>query len=91
MISIDCLAKALKGKLYLKEDKILSSLEFDSREVKKDSAFFGETLRYNKVLTPEFIDHEIKPGDKYYYRVSAIDENGLESKPSQEVTLSLPK
>lgn len=40
MISIDCLAKALKGKLYLKEDKILSSLEFDSREVKKDSAFF---------------------------------------------------
>lgn len=58
---------------------------------KKDSLFFGETLRYNKVLTAEFIDREIKAGEKYYYRVSAIDENGLESKPSEEVTLSLPK
>lgn len=75
---------------------VLKWIPTDTRAVeyvvyKKDSAFFGETLRYNKVLTPEFIDHEIKPGDKYYYRVSAIDENGLESKPSQEVTLSLPK
>ncbi|MCI5968628.1 fibronectin type III domain-containing protein [Helicobacter sp.] len=58
---------------------------------KKDSLIFGETLRYNKVLTPEFIDREIKAGEKYYYRVSAIDENGLESKPSEEVALSLPK
>ncbi len=58
---------------------------------KKDSLIFGETLRYNKVLTTEFIDHEIKAGEKYYYRVSVLDENGLESKPSQEVTLSLPK
>ncbi|WP_297813295.1 fibronectin type III domain-containing protein [uncultured Helicobacter sp.] len=58
---------------------------------KKDSIFFGETLRYNKVLTTEFIDREIKAGEKYYYRVSTIDKNGLESKPSQEVVLSLPK
>ncbi|MCH5323433.1 MAG: fibronectin type III domain-containing protein [Helicobacter sp.] len=57
---------------------------------KKDSLLFGETLRYTKVLTPEFIDKEIKAGQKYYYRVSAIDENGLESKQSQEMTLSLP-
>lgn len=57
---------------------------------KKDSIFFTETLRYNKVLTPEFIDREIKAGGKYYYRVSAIDANGLESKPSEEITLSLP-
>lgn len=58
---------------------------------KKDSLFFGETLRYNKVLTTEFIDREIKAGEKYYYCVSVIDKNGLESKPSQEVVLSLPK
>lgn len=58
---------------------------------KRDSVFFGEILRYNKVLTPEFIDREIKAGEKYYYRVSAIDEYGLESKLSEEVTLSLPK
>ncbi|MDE5925189.1 MAG: fibronectin type III domain-containing protein, partial [Helicobacter sp.] len=58
---------------------------------KKDSLFFGETLRYNKVLTTEFIDKEVKAGEKYYYRVSAIDKNGLESKTSQEVVLSLPK
>lgn len=58
---------------------------------KKDSILFGETLRYNKVLTPEFIDREIRAGEKYYYRVSTVDENGLESKPSEEVTLSLPK
>ncbi|EEO25957.1 fibronectin type III domain-containing protein [Helicobacter winghamensis] len=58
---------------------------------KKDSVFFGETLRYNQVLTPEFIDKEVKAGEKYYYRISAVDENGLESKPSEEVTLSLPK
>lgn len=58
---------------------------------KKDSIFPTETLRYNKVLTPEFIDREIKAGEKYYYRVSAIDANGLESKPSEEITLSLPK
>lgn len=58
---------------------------------KKDSAFFGETLRYRNVLTPEFIDHEIKAGEKYYYRISAVDENGLESEQTQEITLSLPK
>lgn len=57
---------------------------------KKDSRFFGETLRYNKVLTPEFIDNEVIPGEKYYYRVSAVDENGLESKQTQEIMLFLP-
>ncbi len=58
---------------------------------KKDSMFFGETLRYNKVLTTEFIDREVKAGEKYYYSVSTLDKNGLESKLSQEVVLSLPK
>lgn len=57
---------------------------------KKDSRFFGETLRYNKVLTPEFIDREVTPGEKYYYRVSAVDANGLESKQTQEIMLFLP-
>ncbi|EES89608.1 fibronectin type III domain-containing protein [Helicobacter canadensis] len=57
---------------------------------KKDSRFFGETLRYNKVLTPEFIDREVIPGEKYYYRVSAVDANGLESKQTQEIMLFLP-
>ena len=57
---------------------------------KKDFKFFGETLRYTKVLTPEFIDREITPGGKYYYSVASIDENGLESEKSQEVILQLP-
>lgn len=75
---------------------ILKWIPTDERAVeyivyKKDSVFFTEVLRYNKVLTPEFIDYEIVPGNKYYYRVSAIDANGLESKQSQEVVLSLPK
>ncbi|KPH53891.1 fibronectin type III domain-containing protein [Helicobacter pullorum] len=57
---------------------------------KKDSSFFGETLRYNKVLTPEFIDNEVRAGEKYYYRISAVDENGLESKQTEEIMLFLP-
>ncbi|WP_104722094.1 fibronectin type III domain-containing protein [Helicobacter mesocricetorum] len=57
--------------------------------VYKKSSFFSEILRYNKVLTPEFIDREIAPGQKYHYSVSAIDSNGLESKQTQEITLLL--
>ncbi|AWI33578.1 fibronectin type III domain-containing protein [Helicobacter apodemus] len=56
--------------------------------VYKKSSFFSEILRYNKVLTPEFIDREITPGQKYDYSVSALDSNGLESKQTKEVTLS---
>lgn len=57
---------------------------------KKDFRFFGETLRYTRVLTPEFIDREIIGGGKYYYSVSALDENGIESQKTQEVILQLP-
>ncbi|PZT48750.1 hypothetical protein B6S12_02600 [Helicobacter valdiviensis] len=57
---------------------------------KRGSNFLSETLRYTEVMTPEFVDKEVKVGEKYYYSVSAIDENGLESKKSEEVTLFLP-
>ncbi|MDE5591392.1 MAG: fibronectin type III domain-containing protein, partial [Helicobacter sp.] len=59
--------------------------------VYKKTSLLGEILRYNKVLTPEFIDKEITPGQRYKYSISTLDANGIESKPSNEITLTAPK
>ena len=59
--------------------------------VYKESSIFSEILRYNKVMTPEFIDREIKPGEQYTYSVSTLDGNGIESDRSKKVKLTLPK
>lgn len=59
--------------------------------VYKESSIFSEILRYNKVLTPEFIDREIRPGEQYTYSVGTLDEHGIESDRSKKVNLELPK
>ena len=60
MISINELAASLTGRLINPSDSILTSLEYDSRLVKKDSCFFAfDGIHCNGY---DFIDDAIKSG-----------------------------
>lgn len=67
----------------------------DSRSVqytinKQQSSFFGKKERYISIPYTYFYDHEVAPGEQYLYNVIAIDKNGLQSVPSETVSI-IPK
>ncbi len=46
---------------------------------------------FNNITGRRLVDTSIIPGVKYTYRVYEVDANGIESEPSREIELSLPK
>lgn len=44
-------------------------------------------LRFSNITQNYFIDKEIKPNIKYKYQVVSVDKNGIDSSPTQEITL----
>ena len=66
----------------------------DSRSVqytinKQQSSFFGKKERYISIPYTYFYDHEVAPGEQYLYNVIAIDKFGLQSSPSETVSITL--
>lgn len=66
----------------------------DSRSVqytinKQQSSFFGKKERYISIPYTYFYDHEVAPGEQYLYNVIAIDKFGLQSSPSETVSVTL--
>jgi len=53
------------------------------------NGLFNSTTNRIKTLKTEYIDTAIVPKSKYTYRVYAVDENGLVSKPSVEATINV--
>jgi len=47
----------------------------------------AERLNGGLITDPIYIDTEVSVGEKYYYRVTAVDEGGNESRLSQEVSV----
>jgi len=61
-----------------------------SRRYKK--GWFDEVKNSYKGLRKDiFIDKNIKPNSTYFYKVFAVDKNGIESNPSMEVKIVTPE
>lgn len=58
---------------------------------RKEGNVIGTTTRYVGITSNNFVDKDIKPGTKYRYTVVSVDRDNIESKPSQEVVLSMDK
>jgi fibronectin type 3 domain-containing protein len=52
--------------------------------------FKKEEIKFDDIKSTSFIDESIVPNIKYNYKVSAVDENGLISKPTDAAVLLLP-
>lgn len=58
---------------------------------KHEGSLFGKSERFISVKELQFYDREVSAGEKYRYCVASVDENGLESKCSEEIILYLPQ
>lgn len=66
----------------------------DSRAVqytinKQHSSLFGKKERFVSIPYNYFYDHEVVPGERYLYNIIAIDKHGLQSVPSETVSITL--
>ena len=50
----------------------------------------GERINTEILLSPTFRDNSVLPGNRYYYRVSAVDRSGNESPKSSAVQADVP-
>ncbi len=48
-------------------------------------------IKYINIYNNVYIDKEIAPGKSYSYSVIAVDKHGIESKPTEEVSIDVPK
>ncbi len=58
---------------------------------KQEDGFFPKKERFISIPYTYFYDSEVVLGEKYLYNVIALDKNGLESVPSQTVSITLQK
>ena len=47
-------------------------------------------LNSSPVVTTIYIDGTVRPGETYFYVVSAVDSNNVESAPSNEIIATIP-
>ena len=53
--------------------------------------FSTKKIKYINIYNTVYIDKDIVPGKSYTYSVIAIDKYGIESKPSEEISINVPK
>ena len=72
--------------------KFSPEVDFDHYNVLRANSLRGEYKRINEkpVKNPRYIDSEIVRGKIYYYKVTAVDKSGNESKPTGAVNI-VPK
>ena len=51
----------------------------------------GTRVNSSLVLVPVFRDSSVAPGQKYFYRVTAVNRAGEESEPSAAITVNVPE
>ena len=60
--------------------------------VKKYSQGFSQKkTKYINIRENQYIDNDVVPGVEYNYQVIAVDKNGIESKPTEDITIDVPK
>ncbi len=53
--------------------------------------FSTKKIKYVNIYDTKYIDSDIVPGKSYTYRIVSIDRYGIESEPSREVSIDVPK
>lgn len=56
--------------------------------INRKQGLFGKIQKF-KTTENIFYDRDVKVGEKYEYSIVAVDDNGLESNPSEEISLSI--
>lgn len=86
------LGKPIISKGYVDKKGAQIMWEPDSRAsyffVNRKKGIFGKIEKF-KVTQNSFSDKDVKVGDEYTYYVTAVDEYGIESSPSEEISLSI--
>ncbi len=81
-------AKLEKEKVKISWAKPESKVKTYIVEKRYKKSLFDEAIEsYEDIKGTEYIDTEIQPEKTYYYKVYAVDANGIKSKPSIEVEL----
>ncbi|NPA73073.1 MAG: fibronectin type III domain-containing protein [Epsilonproteobacteria bacterium] len=55
------------------------------------SGFDTKTTKYINIYKNSYVDVDIVPGMSYKYSIIAIDKYGIESEPSEEISIEIPK
>ena len=69
----------------------------DNRAVKYNvikrynEGFSTKKIKYTNIYNTVYIDKDIAPGKSYSYSVIAVDKYGIESKPSEEISIDVPE
>ncbi len=69
----------------------------DNRAVKYNvikrynEGFSTKKIKYTNIYSTVYIDKDIAPGKSYSYSVIAVDKYGIESKPSEEISIDVPE
>ncbi len=53
--------------------------------------FSRKKIKYINIYGNTYIDKDITPGKSYAYSVIAVDKYGIESKPTEEINIDVPK
>ena len=53
--------------------------------------FEQKSIKYINIRSDSYEDSDIIPGKEYKYSVIAVDRYGIESKPSEEISIEIPK
>lgn len=88
--------KRFEGKILNNQAVLRWETPSDERIVnfvvyRKEGSLWAKSMRFIDIYENQFIDKEMQMGKRYIYSVVSIDKNGIESKPTQEIELTLQK
>ncbi len=80
------------GTLYLRwESPDGRAVKYIVNKIEKEGFLKESVYTFTNIRSTTFTDAGLKPGVKYIYTVIAVDKYGIESKPSKEIVIKVPK
>ncbi len=80
------------GTLYLRwESPDGRAVKYIVKKIEKEGFLKENVYTFTNIRSTTFTDAGLKPGVKYIYTVIAVDKYGIESKPSKEIVIKVPK
>ena len=80
------------GTLYLRwESPDGRAVKYIVKKIEKEGFLKENVYTFTNIRSTIFTDAGLKPGVKYIYTVIAVDKYGIESKPSKEIVIKVPK
>ncbi len=80
------------GTLYLRwESPDGRAVKYIVKKIEKKGFLKENVYTFTNIQSTTFTDAGLKPGVKYIYTVIAVDKYGIQSKPSKEIVIKVPK